>query len=173
MAAARDLTGSLVIEVVYYGFPAADEDWDHGQYHDATMGVELACPDGRRFVACWGDAFGRFGLELMAGTASDTFRNSPRSSDFSAHRWWAPFARSAVSAQIMWRDGYVDRTEDEPGGPAPVAITLSTGQHVVWVAAAEQTDVAAFSLMSRGGFLLGSDAELVTADQQFAGSIGL
>jgi hypothetical protein len=172
MAAARDLTGSLLAGVTYYGFPAGDEDWDHGRYHDATMGVELACRDGRRFVACWGDAFGHFGLELLAGTAGDTFGNSPQSRDFSAHPWWAPFARSAVSAQIIWRTGYIDRAQDEPDEPGPVAITLSSGQHVVWVTAAEHADVVA-SPMSRGGFLLGMDAVLVTADQLFARSIGL
>jgi hypothetical protein len=136
------------------------------------MGVELACPDGRRFVACWGDAFGHFGLELLAGTAGDVFGNSPQSRDFSAHRWWAPLARSAVSAQIIWRVGYVDRTEDEPDEAAPVAIALRCEQHVVWVAAACRAD-AATSLMSRGGFLLGMDAVVVTADQRFARSIGL
>jgi hypothetical protein len=172
MAAARGLTGSRVTEVTYYGFPAGDEDWDHGQYHDATMGVEFACPDGRRFIACWGDAFGHFGLELLAGTADNTFRNSPQSRDFSAHPWWAPFARSAVSTRIIWRVGYVDRTQDESDEPAPVAITLSCGQHVVWLAAAERADAAA-SQMSRGGFLLGMDSVLVTADQQLARSVGL
>ncbi len=81
-------------------------------------------------------------------------------------------ARSAVSTQFIWRVGCVDRTQDEPDEPAPVAITLSCGQHVVWLAAAERVDAAA-SLMSRGGFLLGMDSVLVTADQQFARSIGL
>jgi hypothetical protein len=73
---------------------------------------------------------------------------------------------------VIWRVGYVDRTEDELDEPAPLAITLRCEQHVVWVAAAERADAAA-SLMSRGGFLLGMEAVLVTADQQFARSIGL
>ncbi len=119
-----------------------------------------------------GDAFGHFGLELLAESADNTFRNSPQCRDFSTHPWWAPFARSAVSTKIIWRVGYVNRTQDEPDEPAPVAITLSCEQHVVWLAAAERAD-AAVSLMSRGGFLLGMDSVLVTADQQFARSIGL
>src|SRR6266852_3540352 len=73
VAAARDLTGSVITNVTYYGFSFENEDWDCGQYHQATMGVELACSDGRQYVACWGDAFGHFGLELVAGAADDIF----------------------------------------------------------------------------------------------------
>lgn len=164
-AAADDLTGSLVSGVTYYGFSFWGQDWDHGQYHDATMGVELACPDGRRFVACWGDAFGHFGLELIAAAAADVFGNSPESRDFSPHEWWAPFARRPVTADVAWRSGYAD-TDD----PAPVAVSLSCGQHRVWIAAAARDDT---SPASGSGFLLGMDAVLVTADRDFAQSIGL
>jgi len=170
VAAARDLTGSVITNVTYYGFSFENEDWDCGQYHQATMGVELACSDGRQYVACWGDAFGHFGLELVAGAADDIFLNAPEGRDFSRHAWWVPFARSAVSARIIWRVGYVDRVASEPDEPAPVAVTLVCDQHLVWVAAAGRGDN---SPMSRGGFLLGTDDVLVTADRQFAHSIGL
>lgn len=173
LAAAANLTGSLVTTVTYYGFPASSGmAWDHGRYHEAAMGVELTCSSGQRFVACWGDAFGHFGLELLASAADDVFQNRPDVRDFSVHPWWAPFARSAVSAGIIWRTGHVDRVEDEPDEPAPVAVTLASGQHLVWVAAAEAAD-AGTSPMSRGGFLLGADHVLVTADRQFAHTIGL
>jgi hypothetical protein len=78
----------------------------------------ITCPDGRQFVACWGDAFGHFGLELAAGTPADIFVNAPEGRDFSGHEWWMPFARSAVSARITWRIGHVDRVANEPDEPA-------------------------------------------------------
>ncbi|MGN6794023.1 MAG: hypothetical protein ACTHJW_16670 [Streptosporangiaceae bacterium] len=160
-------------KVTYHGFSAiSGRRWDHRRYHVATMGVELTCSDGQRFVTCWGDAFGHFGLELLAGTADDVFQNDPDSRDFSMHKWWAPFAQSRVSAGIVWRVGHVDRTDHEPDEPAPVAVTLASDQHLVWVAAARASG-AGTSPMARGGFVLGADEVLVTADRDFARSIGL
>jgi hypothetical protein len=161
-SAASRLTGSLVTRVTYYGFSHWGEDWDHGQYHDATMGVELACPDDRRFVACRGDAFGHFGLEFLVAAAGDVFGNSPESRDFSQHDWWAPFTRLPVTAELAWRTGYADSD-----APAPVAVSQRCGQHCVWIAAADRNDT------SPSGFLLGMDAVLVTGDRAFAHSIGL
>jgi hypothetical protein len=113
-AAASRLTGSLVARVTYYGFSHWEEDWDHGQYHDATMGVELACPDGGRFVACWGDAFGHFGLELFVAAAEDVFGNSPETRDFSQHDWWAPFTRLPVTAELAGAPGMRTATTPRP-----------------------------------------------------------
>lgn len=173
VAAAAKLTGSLVTTVTYYGFPASSGmAWDHGRYHEAAMGVELTCSSGQRFVACWGDAFGHFGLELLASAADDVFQNRPDIRDFSMHSWWAPFARSPVSAGIIWRTGHVDRVEHEPDEPTPVAVALASGQQLVWVAAGEAVGAGA-SPVSRDGFRLAADHVLVTADRQLARGLGL
>lgn len=81
LAAARALSGCRVLKVSYYGFSHWGEDWDHGLWHEATMGVELTTDAGATFLACWGDAFGHFGLELLAAPAGEIFENDPEPRD--------------------------------------------------------------------------------------------
>src|SRR5215471_4393187 len=130
------------------------------------MQVELHTTGGQTITACWGDAFGHFGLELIEALAGEIFDNEPEQRDFSRHRWWQPFMASSVHAALLWRSGSF-----ESGLPAPVALKLSVTNARLWVAAAIPFDGA--SHMARGGLLLAMDHVLVTADATFAASIGL
>jgi hypothetical protein len=167
VAASRALSGSLLATVTYYGFSWDGGSWDHGTHHNATMGVELTSADDTHFVACWGDAFGHFGLELLVGDAAHIFQTCLERRDFSGHTWWAPFAQTPASAELIWRDDHSD-----VGGSAPVALALTAGEHCVWVVAAQPVESDASS-MSRGGYLLGMDEVIVTGERHFAESIGI
>lgn len=171
LSAAADLTGCLITGVTYLGLRYADEEWDHGRYHEAVMGVQLSCPDGRQFSVTWGSAFGDFGTELSHGALPGSGDHRV-SRDFTAHPWWKPFAAAPVTARVIWRTGYCCRAAYEPDQPAPLAITVEHGGHLVWIVAAEYRSTE-HSYAYPGGFWLGADALLVTADQQFPLTLGL
>ncbi len=107
------------------------------------------------------------GLELHVGDTAQIFQTCLERRDFSGHPWWAPFAQTPASAELIWRDGHSD-----VGGSAPVALALTAGEHCVWVVAAQPVDSDASS-MSRGGYLLGMDEVIVTGERHFAESIGI
>jgi hypothetical protein len=147
-AACDQLSGAVLARVTYFGLMFDGDDWDYGTHHSATMGVELTTRQDERFVVCWGDAFGHFGLELLVAPAADVFTNHPASRDFSGHPWWLPFMEIPLAAEFVWRDGHLDT-----GQPGPVALVLAAGKHRAWIVAAAPMTVEA-SPMTRGGYLL-------------------
>lgn len=159
------LSGRRIERATYYLLPS-EHEYEHGSFHAATMGVELRLTDATTVVACWGDAFGHFGLEPQLARAADVFKNDPTAYDVSSHPWWRRFSSSPATARLIWRTGYVDRDD-----PAPVALQLATHRHSVWIFAAQQVkddDAAA-----QRGFLLGLDEVFVTADPSLASELGL
>ncbi len=170
--AAADLTGRLINRVTYAGLRWTGEEWDYGHYHQAVMGVQLGCPDSTWFTVTWGSAFGDFGAELSRGAPLQSGDHVERR-DFSAHPWWTPFAAVPVTARIIWRTGYCTRTAQDPDQPAPLAVTLEHDGHLVWIVAAEKHRDTEPSSAYPAGYWLGADALLVTADQEFARTLGL
>src|SRR4051812_17551666 len=114
-SALRTLTKSPLAHVRYYGFglglpggQPTDPEWgdatdqysDDAQHHFPAMGVELVLQDGTSITVCWGDAFGRFGLEVFALPALDAFHNRPAQSEVTEHRWWSPFVGPTISGEM-------------------------------------------------------------------------
>jgi hypothetical protein len=114
---------------------ATDLDAEDAQHHFPAMGVELVLQDGISITVCWGDAFGRFGLEVFALPALAVFHNRPAQSDVSEHRWWNGFVGTTISGEMYWSAGYADRSE-----PAPLVLRLTNGQQVVWLSASNAQD---------------------------------
>jgi hypothetical protein len=167
LTACDRVSGASLSRVTYFGLESTGHAWDHGSYHEATMGVELATHDRGAVFVGWGDAWGHFGLEVRIADGLQAVGDHHERRDFSAHPWWAPFAGSTLAASLMWREGHV-----EDDGSAPVALVLISGQHAVWIASAVPIEDRA-SPMGRGGFLLGMDEVIVTGDRGFAETIGL
>lgn len=174
--AAASLSGQRLQRVTYWVLRHEREDWDAGTHHRTTMGVELLTSDGQHFTACWGDALGRFGLELLVCPAVAIFKNDPAPVDATGHPWWKSHQLAPITAELIWGTGYVDDTapgfHGELGGRAPVALLVTALDNPVWIAAAEAQPSSASDRV-RGGHLLGSDAVLVTGDRSFAKSIGI
>ncbi|MEU6192016.1 hypothetical protein [Nocardia sp. NPDC047038] len=52
------------------------EEWDFGDWHEPTMGVELAFHSGRRYSAIWNNTFIEFGLEVFPKPMVDRCRRA-------------------------------------------------------------------------------------------------
>ena len=154
------LAAQRLAQVTYLGTGLEPDDWDFGRYHLATMGVELVTQDGTRFLATWGDAFGRFGLELLVVDADQAVPEGERR-PFSDHAWWQPFIRARMGVSLIWRTGHLDSDQ-----PCPVALALTDDAHTLWVAVAEESTPG-------GRILVGMDQVLVTGDRGFAAELGL
>lgn len=162
------MEGRPLASVTYYGFPLAapgllpvDAAWgdvdpdDHSgriaRHHYPAMGVEFSFATGGPVTACWGDAFGHFGLEIWDATARDLFHNQPHIEDVSDHRWWAPWIGAPLRARLHWAPGYADSPE-----PAPLVLALTSTAGSLWLSAAEVHD--------DGRFLLGLDGVTVSPE---------
>jgi hypothetical protein len=164
-AAVQGLSGQRIATVHYFGLALEDGDWDLGTFHQATMGVELICEGGQTYFATWGDAFGQFGLELMALPAEDVLQNGVNEQrDFSQHEWWETIRRGSLTAELVWRVGYVDSDD-----PSPVALHLRSTDAELWIVSC---NLAAHD-QSTGQLLLGVDEVVVTADLTCARELGL
>lgn len=166
--AVRAMEGRPLMSVNYYGFPLAtpgvlpvDAAWgdvdpdDHAdrfaRHHYPAMGVEFSFATGGPVTACWGDAFGHFGLEVLESAAPDVFHNQPHHEDVSSHPWWASWIGSPMRVRLHWATGYADSTK-----PAPLVLALTSTADSLWLSAAEVHD--------DGRFMLGLDGVTVSPE---------
>ena len=64
------LAGQTVVGVAYFPLTGGEEgltvdDWDAGNWHEPTTGVELETAAGEVYSAAWGYSFDYYGLELF------------------------------------------------------------------------------------------------------------
>jgi len=168
------LLGRTVVAVDYYVLTGGEEgtepdEWDHGTWHEPTMGVELTMDDGANYSAVWGHTFDCYGLELYPApmrefrTRIDQPGGSARVSA-AGHPLWAGIIFAPIeSCRIQW-------CAEEQGAvtPVPDAVILRTAAGQVWIAAGRS---AAYE--PDGSFHLGTDDVLVIFEADIAARAGL
>lgn len=146
-AVVAQLSGQCLSNVVYYPLTAHDglraENWDFGDWHEPSMGVELITDNGQHYSAIWNnsyfdsspDAFD-YGLEVFAEPITTFLANIDEPAGIGAvpvseHPRWSPLlASTLVTARICWANQH--RT--------PLALQLGTQLGDVWIAAGRSYD---------------------------------
>jgi hypothetical protein len=170
------LRGRCVMEVSYFplawGGGGGDgdievEDWDFGDWHLPTMGVELLVDDGTRYAAVWGHSFDYHGLEIYRGPMSGELGvvgqpgGAPKVPVTEHVAWSGILGAPLTGAEILWSKGAYGRR-------LPVAVELSTQTSAVWLVAAVPATWPA-----DGHFNLGTDDVMVVFTHALAEAIGL
>lgn len=150
------------------------EAWDHGDWHEPTMGCQVTTDAGAQFTLIWNHTFGCYGLEVFEQPLTDFLVDVgepwfPHAFAVDDHQRWAPLiGREIIDAEMSWiefeafeprplwiRLDFAPTEQDPPGRP---------GRDSVWIAAG----------CSRGQeFALGSDDVMVVFDQATADQVGL
>lgn len=168
----ESLRGRRVVGVAYYpmacGVDGTEiEDWDFGDWHLPTLGVELVVDDGTRYSAVWDQSFDHYGLEVFRASMSSQLGliGPPDGSPevlVTGHAAWASLVGAPLTgAEILWSEG-------DCGRRMPVAVALSTEFSAVWLVAGSPARWPA-----DGQFRLGTDDVMVVFTRALASSIGL
>ena len=172
MRAIKGLRGTRIAGVTYYPLTCGEdgtevEEWDFGEWHQPTMGVELLTEDGTRYSAVWGHTFDYHGLEVFKEPMSSQLAliGQPGGSaqvDVTGHPSWAGFIGvPLVGAEIAWSEGaYENRL--------PVAVALGVADAMVWLVAGSP-----MQWPPDGRFRLGTNDVMVVFSHVFADLIGL
>ncbi len=153
---------------MYYTFSAIEdaalaEEWDFGDWHEPTMGVELITSAGRRYSAIWNDTFNDFGIEIFPKPMDEFLGGTVVAVPVSDHhRWTGLIGKKIIAADICWRH-YPDTAI-----PTPLAIRLGFRKGVVWIAAGISHNQG-----SSTNFQLGSDDVMVVFTQEMSSQIGI
>ncbi|WP_327149293.1 hypothetical protein [Nocardia sp. NBC_01329] len=170
-AVVADLRGQRLADVVYYPLTTGDDgrcpgEWDFGDWHEPTMGVELLTGSGHRYSAIWNNTFTEYGLEIFPKPMTDFLLVGPGGSvavPVSDHpRWAGLIGENIVAAEICW--------DHDPSGAVrvPSAIRLGLRETAVWIAAGRSSDPG-----SEAGFYLGTDDIMVVFSQEMASQTGI
>ena len=166
------LRGTRVVGITYYPLTCGEdgteiEEWDFGEWHQPTMGVELLAEDGTRYSAVWGHTFGYHGLEIFKAPMSSQLAliGQPGGSadvDVTGHPLWSGFIEvPLVGADILWGEGaYENRL--------PVAVGLTVPDATVWLVAGSP-----MQWPPDGRFRLGTNDVMVVFSRTLAAAIGL
>jgi hypothetical protein len=143
-ATVAQLLGQRLADVVYYVLSEGDdgelpEEWDFGDWHVPTMGVELITESGRHYSMIWDHTFVYYALETYAKPMSEILTvGRPWGSmavPVSAHPEWARLiGQEVVAADICW-------DKDTLGTIwAPASVRLGFRGSAVWIAAGRDAD---------------------------------
>ncbi|MGK8552930.1 hypothetical protein [Nocardia gipuzkoensis] len=166
-----ELRGQRLAEIVYYPLTIDDdgrlaEEWDFGDWHQPTMGVELITHIGYRYSAIWNNNFTEYGLEIFPKPMIDFLLVGPGGSTavpVSDHpRWAGLLGKKIIAADICW--------DHDPRGTirAPSAIRLGFRRNTVWIAAGVSVDTG-----SATSFWLGTDDVMVVFTPEMSKQIGI
>lgn len=137
-AIVAELRGRRLADVTYYPLTIGDDgelagEWDFGDWHEPTMGIELIFRSGHRYSAIWNNTFGEYGLEIFPKPMSGFLLIAPGGSvavPVSDHPDWAGLiGKKVIAADISWNH--------DPGTAVrvPSAIRLGFREATVWIAA--------------------------------------
>jgi hypothetical protein len=166
------LRGMRLIEVTYYPLSCGDEgveveDWDFGDWHQPTMGVELRAENGARYSAVWGQSFDYHGLEIFQAPMSSQLGligepgGSPEVGVTGHPSWAGLIGVPLVGSDIVWSEG-------DYGVRMPVAVGLRAPCAAAWLVAGRPAQWP-----PDGRFHLGTDDVMVVFTHELAGVIGL
>ncbi|MFD6400270.1 hypothetical protein [Nocardia sp. NPDC060249] len=133
------LRGQRLTAVTYYTLPVLIDDdtyrpekWDYGEWHEATMGIELATDTGQLYSAVWNSSFTQYHLEVFPRPISEFIRiaeDGPAPVPMATHPRWAPLIGEPIShADLCWYRDF------QPGLHVPAAVRISVGSHTIWLA---------------------------------------
>jgi len=171
-AVVSGLRGQRLAEVVYYPLASGTdgreiEQWDFGDWHTPTMGVELITDIGHRYSAIWiwDNTFTCYGLEVFQQPMTDflTSLGAPWGSvavPASDHPRWARLINKPIHADTCW-DSF-----DEVR--VSTAVRLGSGTTVVWIAAGRPADPE-----SATTFHLNTDDVMVVFTSEIATQAGI
>lgn len=136
-AVVSGLRGQRLADVVYYPLASEEDDgwvteqWDFGDWHEPTMGVELTTDVGHRYSAIWNNAFTCYGLEVFRQPMTDFVRIGPSwgAVAVSDHpRWAGLIGQKLIHVDTCW--------DTDPFGTVrvPTAVRLGTRAAEVWIA---------------------------------------
>ncbi|WP_151770246.1 hypothetical protein [Streptomyces abyssomicinicus] len=168
------LYGRTVVSADYFVLMGGEEgtdpdEWDHGAWHEPTMGVELTLDDGDTYSAVWGSTFDHYGLELYLAPMSDFLSHVDKPGGsarvtVAEHSRWAGIVTAPIEyCRIQWGG-----QEHGARVPVPEAIHIRTATGQVWIAAGRPA-----TYESDGPFHLGTDDVLVIFDTDVAEQAGL
>ncbi|MGW0927737.1 hypothetical protein [Streptomyces sp. NPDC002644] len=168
------LRGRTVVSVDYFVLTSGEDgtdpdEWDHGAWHEPTMGVELTVDDGDTYSAVWGSTFDHYGLELYPAPMRDFLSRvdepgGPARVTVTEHPRWAGIVTAPIEhSRVQWCG-----QEQRARGPVPAALRLRTATGQVWIAAGRSA-----TYTSDGPFHLGTDDVLVIFDTEVAERAGL
>ncbi|WP_034261911.1 hypothetical protein [Actinospica robiniae] len=167
-----DLRGRCITGVTYYPLARGDErteveDWDFGDWHLPTMGVELLVDSSTRFSAVWGHSFDYHGLEIYPGPVSAHLGmigqpgGTPQAPVTGHPAWSGIIDTPLVGIEVHWSEGAYGRR-------LPLAVALSTQTCTTWLVAG-----APARWPADGRFHLGTDDAMVVFTRTLAIAIGL
>lgn len=170
-AVVAELRGRHLADVVYYPLTIGDdgrlaEEWDFGDWHEPTMGVELIIHNGRRYSAIWNNTFTEYGLEVFPKPMVDFLLAAPGGSvavPVSDHPHWAGLiGKKIITADICW--------DHDPSGAirVPSAIRLGFRGTMVWIAAGCSVDAGPAT-----SFRLGTDDIMVVFAPETSSQMGI
>jgi hypothetical protein len=165
-----ELRGQRLAEIVYFPLAIDDngrpEDWDFGDWHEPTMGVELTFHSGHRYSAIWNNTFTEYGLEVFPQPMIDFLLMGPGGSvavPVSDHpRWAGLVGRKVIAADLCW--------DSDPGRTirVPSAVRLGFRGTAVWIAAGCSVDAGPAT-----SFRLGTDDVVVAFSPEMSSRIGI
>lgn len=165
-----ELRGHRLADVVYYPLSIDNEgrpdNWDFGDWHEPTMGVELITDNGHRYSAIWNNTFTEYGLEIFPRPMTDFVLGGPGGSvavPVSDHQHWAGLiGKTIIAADICW--------DHDPRATirAPSAIRLGFRGSAIWIAAG-----IAAPPESATNFWLGTDDVMVVFTPELSAQIGI
>ncbi|MEU7769431.1 hypothetical protein AB0B25_30695 [Nocardia sp. NPDC049190] len=170
-AVVAELRGQRLADVVYCPLAIGDdgrlaEEWDFGDWHEPTMGVELAFHSGRRYSAIWNNTVIEFGLEVFPKPMVDCLLVALGGCvvvPVSDHPHWAGLiGKKIIAADICW-------DHDSSGAIlGPSAIRLGFRGTAVWIAAGCSVNTG-----SAAGFRLGTNDVMVVFTPEMSSQIGI
>jgi len=155
LSAAAALEGHRVCRVRYYGlWPRDVVEWDFGNWHNPVHGVDFELDNHSILSTLWGDSFGHFSLEIVAGPVSRFLisvdqQEGPISWDVTHHPRWAPALSGPVlRAHVLW-DNKGEWTDlwGSVVRRAPIALRLDFRIQTVWVLAGKHDPAASGPLL--------------------------
>ncbi|MFT4263530.1 MAG: hypothetical protein QM572_09125 [Nocardioides sp.] len=156
-ATVQRLVGLQVLSVDYRDLDPLDgelEHWDHGDWHNAVMGIELHTSEGTRTVT-WGSTFECYGIEIIEGElGEDLCRNGPEGDSF----WSRAAGQRIEAATIGWQRWKVGASSWGPirrwsDVDVPIALRLDFAAGPVWLLVAVPEE--------SGGASVGGDEMMV------------
>lgn len=145
-----ELVGRRVLDVVYWDVRNLSDEprtWDHGDWHHAVLGVDLAT-DAGPFCVEWTDTFYPYGVEVFPRPVLDARRlgpGGPEGWSVGSHPHWRTRAATPVeSVTTFWETitvGPAHRLVDGVGvgdrqsHQVPVALRLDFAVGPVWLVA--------------------------------------
>ncbi|MFI5717864.1 hypothetical protein [Nocardia sp. NPDC051750] len=171
-ATVAQLREQHLADVVYYVLSEGDngelpEEWDFGDWHVPTMGVELITDSGQHYSMIWDHTFTYYALETYPKPMTEILTaGRPWGSmavPVSGHPEWVKLiGQEIVTADICWAKDPLGTVRE------PVAVHLGLRDSAVWIIAGRPADPGAAS-----EFSLGTDDVLVVFTPEMAARAGI